>query len=133
MKVNEIDTIKNLLKEYFSGHPEIEIGYVFGSVAQGRDNPLSDIDVAVFIDKDKVDESRYSYGYNAQVTADLMKLLKRNDIDFIVLNNAPFLLRHRVIYSGKLVFCRDERKRSAFQVETLNKYNDLKFLKNCAH
>jgi len=47
--MKNIDKIKEILKQYFKKHPEIEIAYIFGSVAQGKENPLSDIDIAIII------------------------------------------------------------------------------------
>ena len=123
-----IDEIKNILNNYFKKHPEVEVAYIFGSVAQGKPNALSDVDIAIIIDRQQINEEAYSYGYKAEILADLIKLLKTNHIDLVILNEANTLLKHRVLYFGKLIYTTNERKRIAFQTTTINKYNDFKQL-----
>jgi hypothetical protein len=81
----------------------------------------------------KIDQSCYPFGYKAAVLTDLMKSLKTNNVDLVVLNDAPLLLRHRVVSLGKLVFSRDEKKRVGFQVDIINRYSDMMFLKGKPH
>lgn len=126
--MKNIDKIKEILKQYFKKHPEIEVAYIFGSVAQGKENPLSDIDIAIIINPQQINEKMYRYGYKAEVLSDLIKLLKTNNVDLVILNEADILLRHRVLYFGKLIYSKNEKKRIEFQVDTINKYNDFKQL-----
>ncbi|MFH1338474.1 MAG: nucleotidyltransferase domain-containing protein [Candidatus Omnitrophota bacterium] len=120
--------IQSVSEEYFKRHPEIELVYIFGSVAQARINILSDIDIAILLDTKEVDDRLYNYGYKAQILTDLMKLLRTNNVDLVILNEANPLLRHRVLYFGKLIYFKSERKRIQFQVETIDKYVDFKQL-----
>jgi len=126
--VRNINEIQKILKEYFKTHPEVEVAYVFGSLSQGKINPLSDIDIALLIDRNKIKEETYPYGYKAEILADLVQLLKTNNVDLVLLNEANPLLRHRILYFGKVIYSRDERKRIKFQIDTINKYNDYKYL-----
>ena len=57
-----------------------------------------------------------------------MKLLKTNKVDLVILNEAPPLLKHRVLYTGKLVYFKNEETRIQFQVECIDNYNDFKYL-----
>ena len=120
--------IADKLQKYFRKKSEIEAAYLFGSQASGKTTPLSDIDVAVLINRQIIDEKEYPYGYKAHILADLMALLKENKVDLVILNDASILLRHRIIYHGKLVYCADDRKRIDFQVKTIDKYNTYKNL-----
>lgn len=126
--VRNINEIQKILKEYFKTHPEVEVAYVFGSLSQGKINPLSDIDIALLIDRNKIKEETYPYGYKAEILADLVQLLKTNNVDLVLLDEANPLLRHRILYFGKVIYSRDERKRIKFQIDTINKYNDYKYL-----
>ena len=123
-----ISEIQQLLAEYLNRHTEIEVVYIFGSVAQGRSNVLSDVDFGIIVDRDKIEEHIYPYGYKAHILGDLMKLLRINKLDLVILNDAPPLLRHRVLYYGKLIHSIDEKRRIRFQIETINKYNDYRHL-----
>ena len=130
IKGKTIDEIKGILKKYFQKHTEIEVAYIFGSVTQGRTSSLSDIDIAVITDSQQIKEETYRYGYKAEILTDLIKLLKSNDVDLVILNEVNTLLKHRVLYFGKLIYSKNERKRIAFQTDTINKYNDYKQLIN---
>ncbi len=130
IKEKTIDEIKGILKEYFQKHSEIEVAYIFGSVTQGRASSLSDIDLAVITDSQQIKEETYRYGYKAAILTDLIKLLKTNDVDLVILNEVNTLLKHRVLYFGRLIYSKNERKRIAFQTDTINKYNDYKQLIN---
>lgn len=116
------------LNEYFKKRPEVILVYLFGSVARKEEGVLSDIDVGVLIDPGKkIIEG--SYGYKADVTADLMSLLKSNAIEIVLLNSAPPLLAHRVVRDGVVVHCKDEEVRIAFEVRTLQRFIDTKPLR----
>lgn len=128
MKRN-IKQIREFLAQYFQkNRPEIETAYIFGSIAQGTSNLLSDIDIAVILDEKQIDERLYSYGYKAGLLADLIKILKTNEVDLVILNHVNSLLRHRVLYFGKLLYSKNEKNRIRFQIETIDKYNDFKQL-----
>ena len=127
-KEKTISKIGKILNDYFQKHPEIEVAYIFGSVAQGRNNMLSDIDIAIITDDQQINGKTYRYGYKAEILTDLSKLLKTNNIDLVTLTEATTLLKHRVLYYGKLIYSKNERKRIDFQIDTINRYNDFKHL-----
>lgn len=116
-----------ILKEALEKHREVEFAYLFGSQAQGKAGPLSDIDVAVYVDVGAL-TTDYPYGYKAAFMADLMLALKSNRVDVVILNDAKPFLRFQVIRHGHLILSRHEGKRVAFQVRTFNEYQDVKRL-----
>lgn len=124
-KVNEI---KRTLEDYFIKHPEIEVVYIFGSVAKEQTNDLSDVDIGVILNYEKIEDGLYPYGYKANMLTDLMKLLKTNKVDLVILNNSSPLLKHRVLYFGKIIYLHDKQKHIRFQIDTINRYNDFKYL-----
>jgi hypothetical protein len=126
MKDKSFENVKKTLADYFERHPEIEVAYIFGSVAQGKSSDLSDIDLAILVDRQQVNESAYRYGYKAEIITDLIRLLKTNKVDLVILNEANTLLKHRVLYNGKLIHSKNESKRIQFQTSTIDKYVDFK-------
>lgn len=128
MKGILIDGQKQLLHSFFAKHKEVLFAYLFGSYASGKQNKLSDIDIALYIDEGVVHEKEYRYGYKAYILSELMSVLHKNEVDLVILNEAPALLRHRAIYRGKLVFSRDARLRNEFAVRTFKEYIDYKFI-----
>ena len=87
--------------------PEVLEAYLFGSHARGVAQPHSDIDIAVYIDESRVEES--AFGYRAELTTVLIGGLHDNDIDLLVLNQAPPLLYYHVLRDGIRVLSRDPK------------------------
>jgi len=127
--LNKIDLIKKTLNDYFKDRDEIIFAYIFGSTVTETSNKLSDIDIAIFINEKKINEKDYRYGYQAEILTDLMKELKTDKVDLVILNYATTLLKHRVIYFGELIYSIDEKERVKFKVNKINKYMDYKMLK----
>ena len=123
----EIDEIQDRVADYLATRPEIKVGYIFGSRATNKGNKLSDIDIALLIDRALLKGS-FPYGYKARILTDLAKILRTDRMDLVILNDAPCLLGHRVIRYGKVLFSRDESERIDFQVSMINKYLDIKRL-----
>ena len=95
------------LAELLDSREEILEAYLFGSHARGQAQPHSDVDVAVYIDHARADDT--GFGYRANLTTDLMAGLGCNDVDVVVLNRAPPLLYHRVLRDGVRLLARDLR------------------------
>jgi predicted nucleotidyltransferase len=110
------------LRVFLAGQLQVRLGYLFGSRAQGTAHALSDVDVAVLLDGGL--SSRGLAETRLYLTAELMRLLRTDDLDLVVLNHAPFLLRHRVLRQGQLLFAADEAERVRFTAETLERYLD---------
>jgi hypothetical protein len=107
------------LTPVFQRYPVIA-AYLFGSQATGATTPLSDVDIAVLLAPDAASPGEVQI----MLTSDLMGVLRRNDVDVVVLNRAPALLRHRVVSRGRLLFCRDPAARAAFETAVLREYLD---------
>jgi predicted nucleotidyltransferase len=101
---------------------EVRVVYLFGSRARGSVSNFSDIDIGVLLNEDFIKES--VYGYRADLTAELISLLRTDKIDLVVLNHAPPLLAHRVVRDGIVLHCKDESERIAFEVKMLNRFLD---------
>jgi len=112
------------LAPVFGRYPIIA-AYLFGSQAAGRRTALSDVDVAVLLDAGTVAPGRVQ----ARLISDLMLVLKRSDVDVVVLNDAHPLLKQRAI-SGLLLYSRDEKTRVRFEVATLREYVETRPLRD---
>ena len=121
-----VKAIKRKLAPYFARRREILLAYLFGSVAQGHANKLSDVDIALLVDEEKFSEleAKKPYGYKAAVIADLMGLLQSNAIDLFLLHEAPPLLANVVISEVSLLFCRDADLIFSFQFSFILMYID---------
>ena len=101
---------------------EVLEAYLFGSHATGRAQAHSDIDVAVYIDAPR--NPNPAYGYAAELTAHLMAALRSNEIDVVILNQAPPVLYHRVLRDGRRILARDLRATTTREGYALSRYCD---------
>ncbi len=120
--VISIKEIGAALNRVFQKRDEVRVVYLFGSQARGTVANSSDIDIGVLLNEDFVKES--VYGYRADLTAELISLLRTDKVDLVVLNHAPPLLAHRVLRDGIVLHCKDESERIAFEVKMLNRFLD---------
>lgn len=118
-----VSSITRAVARCVSGRREIQAAYVFGSVATGRVRPDSDVDIAVLIDRRVL--PAHMLKYRLKLMADLGAVLRRSDVDVVILNEAPPLLAHRVLSQGTLVCERSPTARVRFQVRTAARYFDL--------
>ena len=111
------------LVELLDPREEILEAYLFGSHARGQAQPHSDVDVAVYVDDARADDT--GYGYRAKLTTDLMAGLGFNDVDVVVLNRAPPLLYHRVLRDGVRLLSRDLRATTTREGRAVSRYCDF--------
>lgn len=110
------------LTSALEGREEILEAYLFGSQARMQAQPHSDIDVAVYIDEEYAHDG--AWGYQSQLTTDLMVALGTNDVDVVVLNRASILLYHRVLRDGVRFLSRDLRATTNRAGQALSRYFD---------
>jgi uncharacterized protein len=124
-------TFKAQMAAIFEGHG-VAFAYLFGSQATGEVGPLSDIDIALYFGETVAPEAHFDV--RLKVLGELTDLFKTDDIDLIVLNEAPPLLTHRILKGGRLLFSADEKTRIEFETSAVLKYLDWKpYLQKYAH
>jgi uncharacterized protein YutE (UPF0331/DUF86 family)/predicted nucleotidyltransferase len=102
---------------------DVRLAYLFGSYAKGKARPDSDLDIAVLFDETMPVE-RYMT-LRLALIGEMAHIFHRDDIDLVVLNEAPNLLACAVLGHGVVIYNADDRLRVQFQVRTLQKYRDL--------
>ena len=116
------DAVLDTIRERLERRPEILEAYLFGSQARGDAMPHSDIDVAVYVDRERLPPA--PWGYAADLITDLMSALGRNEIDVVVLNDAPPLLYHRVLRDGERLLSRDLAATTTREGYAISRYCD---------
>lgn len=112
------------LTRYFASRESVVLAYLFGSYARGQAGPLSDVDVAVLVDCHLSDEDRFTI--RLDIIDGLIDILRRDDVDVLILNEAPLALRYRVVRDGIPLFCREHQVMVAFVSRTVSEYLDFK-------
>lgn len=98
--------------------------YIFGSYVTGIRGKLSDVDLAVFMDKNLSPKERFDE--KLRIMSEVSALLKKDEIDVVILNDAYPLLEHRIIKHGKPIFSTDEKERIEYESRAIMRYLDFK-------
>lgn len=119
---NSIAHIEISLKTFFETEREVNAVFIFGSLITGYRHSFSDIDIAVLLN----DEEHIAVDYKIGLLTDLIVLLGSDQIDLVILNQAPPFLKYRILRDGSCIFERDKNKRTNFQARTYSEYFDLR-------
>ena len=92
-------------------------------MAQGRARTDSDIDVGVLLGR-RLPDAR-ALRYRLKLAGELGAALHRDDVQLVILNDAPPLLAQRALSRGVLVFQRSRAARVRFHVATAQRYEDM--------
>ncbi len=103
----------NKITEILRTFEEIDFAYLFGSYANGTETPLSDVDIAVYLNNNCnfKDNNKYPYGYESFLIGRLSIVLKTDKIDLVLLNKADLLICEKIYNTGMLLFEKDRLKR----------------------
>jgi predicted nucleotidyltransferase len=116
------DLVAIRLGEVLAAEDDVRLAYLFGSRARGGGRPDSDYDIGVLIDR-----TAASGDHGAivrRLAGRLGRIVPSTSIDLVVLNDAPPLLRHRVLRDGIVLFQRSPEARVRFALETIREYQD---------
>lgn len=95
---------------------------LIGSQARGEAGPLSDVDLAVWHEPD-LDRDQ-SWDLQLALIGAACDALKTNEVDLVMLNQAPPLFQHRAIRDAVRLVERDRDQRVRFETRALLDYFD---------
>jgi predicted nucleotidyltransferase len=101
----------------------VDAAYVYGSVARGAVTPLSDVDIALVLSESLSPYDRLMIEFAIQAAIEDASGLRAVDVRAI--NEAPLLVRGKVVQQGILLYQRDRARRAAFEVQTRKRYFDF--------
>jgi uncharacterized protein len=87
----------------FEQSPDVLVGYAFGSRVQGRAHRESDLDLAVLLDWGALPDRAARSERQIELIGELIGAAKINEIDLVVLNDAPPLLARDIVREGRLL------------------------------
>jgi predicted nucleotidyltransferase len=128
--LGDVGSYQQALNETFESHGVI-LAYLYGSQARGEAGPLSDVDVAVLFSPNVPERERFSRVLH--LIGELGSVFHRNDVYVVDLAEASPLLRHRVYYYGRLLYCADDAERVRFETKALRDYVDTGPLRRIQH
>ena len=125
LPANILEKIPHLISK-LEREDEVIALFLFGSAAQEALKPLSDLDLAVLIDKKTGD----SLNLHLKLIGIISEVMNTDDFDLVLLNNAPPRLVHNIFKTGKLLFCKKKERLINFIEKNNIQYPDFKYYKD---
>ena len=109
------------LAAFLAAQPDIVVAYLFGSLAQGRAKPRSDIDIAILLadTSDILAAAERRLQLNGAVEP-----FVKGVVDVVILNNASSVLQHEVLRNRHVIYERSRMARVDFEVRAGKIYAD---------
>jgi uncharacterized protein len=108
---------------YLQSMPDILFAYLFGSFGRGKQMLLSDVDIAIYL-KEPTDVQEKKM----EILGALIDILQTDEIDLVVLNNAPLPLKMRILESKRVIVDREPFVRHHYESLTMREYFDFSIL-----
>ena len=122
------ENINNLIpkaSDYLESCEEVLFAYLFGGLVKGKQRPLSDIDVAVYLSGEiNFAETKL------EILGSLNDLLATDEIDFVILNTAPLSLEIKILENKKVLVDKDPFFRHRYESMVMRKYFDFSVLES---
>jgi predicted nucleotidyltransferase len=103
---------------YLKSRPDVYFAYLFGSLTKGKPLPLSDVDIAVYLS-----DSSDVFKKKLDILGELVALLETDEIDLVILNEAPLVLRMKVLENKKLIVDNFPFLRHRYESLTMREYD----------
>ncbi|MDD4568692.1 MAG: nucleotidyltransferase domain-containing protein [Tepidanaerobacteraceae bacterium] len=116
-----LENVKDKIQElitYIKQNKNIIALYIFGSCGTEYQRATSDVDFAILF------ETSSTLFKELEIESDISQIFERDDIDVVNLNKSPIDISHQVLYTGDLLFCRDEILLADFKEKVFNLYGD---------
>lgn len=121
MKFNDVG-------EFLESQRYVRLAYLFGSYAQGKEGPLSDVDVAVLVDQRLSESSRFDLRLKLiKRISEILRVKESGRLDVVVMNDAPLSLNYEIIKEGRVLFAKDVEERVEMESKILSKYLDRRY------
>lgn len=121
----EIKKITQSIINCLETEQRIQAAYLYGSVADGTNTPLSDIDIGILMNELAVDSIK-KLDYELYIEAKLSGAIPGNKFDVRIINDAPILIKGKIITEGKLLLETNREKVRDFEEHVIIRYLDFK-------
>jgi predicted nucleotidyltransferase len=111
------------VKAFLGKQDFVRVAYIFGSYAEGRQGPLSDLDFAVLLDN-SLSKSEISKKKMFLING-ISSVLRNDNFDLVIMNDARLLMRYNIIKQGKVL--KSGRERIPMEARIMCDYLDRKY------
>ncbi len=110
-----------LAGEVLRQNPRVVFAYLFGGLAAGRVSPLSDVDIAVYVNDD-----RGLADFKLALFDDITDALGTAEVDLVVLNTAPVSIAGRILQNKQLLVDKEPFRRHAYESLIFREFFDFR-------
>lgn len=119
---HDLQPLLRKLGPYFESEHTVDVAYLFGSRAAGEEHQLSDVDIGVLL-KERIPRSSY-LERRLELMKDLARIVQTDEVDVIILNEAPITLAYHVVKQRSILFERSPEVRVRFETHVIDRYLD---------
>ena len=121
------DRVPGLVKRVSKDKETVAL-FSFGSLSAGELKPLSDLDFGILVSPALDRQQRFDK--HLALIGVFNEQLKTDEIDLVLMNDAPVRFSHNIIKSGKLLFCTDTDVLKDFIEKTVKVYLDFRYFRD---
>lgn len=126
--LHDVKKLFPILKNKLLAERDIVFVYIFGSYGINKIGPLSDVDIALYLDENEpLNNSEGYFDRKIELNLLITEILKTDEVDIVILNEASPELIFNVLKTGYLLFSKDENKRFEFEARAMKNYQDFKY------
>lgn len=103
----------------------VVFAYLFGGLARGHVNPMSDVDIGVYLG-DVAQRSTIKLSLFDELT----DALETSELDLVILNTAPISLAGRILSNRHLLVDKDPFLRHRYESRVFREYFDFQHIEN---
>ncbi len=117
----DIDAQLPSLVDYLQRYPGLAAAFLYGSYGTPNQTPRSDVDLALLFEPGP----EIKLADQLRLEADIAGILREDDVNVLVLNQAPVPLRFAVLAQNRPLLIRHPEAVADFHELVLNIYGDL--------
>ncbi|UJG43718.1 MAG: nucleotidyltransferase domain-containing protein [Candidatus Heimdallarchaeum endolithica] len=121
-----IDDLERLEMEKIFKEKQVLLALVFGSVARGDNSTISDIDIGLFFSPNTTKKERFDN--ILIISSKIQRILKKNEIDIVAINDAPSRLKFKIMTEGKIIYCEDMELFYNLKEKAMLEYFDFQYV-----
>ena len=117
-----------LLIKRISKDKEIIALFSFGSLAGGNLKPLSDLDFGILVSN--ILDRKKRFDKHLDLIGLFNRVLGTDEVDLILMNDAPVRFSHNILKTGKLLFGADTGALTNFIEKTVKVFLDFRYFRD---
>jgi predicted nucleotidyltransferase len=114
--------------EAVEADPDVNALFAFGSLTTGTRKPLSDLDFGILLNN-RLDKNQ-RFDKHIQLIGVFTDTFRTDDIDLIILNDAPNRMAFQILKTGKMLACKNAAALTGFRERLVKEYLDFKCMKD---